>query len=139
MTLIPAFTTLALAAGVLSHAGPTVKVLVTHEGSPIEVEMLAVNEQLQEIPGTRTFPGVFMVGTNNGRRINMQIPKGTWAVCVRTTKDFVVDDTGAGIRAKSCARVRPGWWQESGGLNFGRSQSGSGLRRALGTPQVIVE
>lgn len=137
MNFLPALMPFALAAGVLSHAGPTVKVLVTHQGSPVEVEMLAVDENLKEIPGTRTFPGVFQVGSANPRRINMQIPKGTWAVCVRTTEGFTMDATGASLRAKSCARVRPGWWQESGGLNFGR-QNGNALRDAL-TPQVTIK
>ena len=138
INLLPASMSLfAIAAGVLHQAGNNVRVQVSHNGTPVEVIMTAVDENYNVLKGTQVMPGR-VVASRTARQVNMRVPVGTWAICARTAEPIsYAGNVSGGVHFESCAAIGPTQSIKQG-VNFGRTRLGSSLRDALAGPEIKV-
>lgn len=71
---------LALALGVAMSNGTTARVEVSHPGTPISVEIVALDQNDRELPA-KALPQRLTVGHNNTRTVRVLIPDNASALC----------------------------------------------------------
>ena len=131
LTLTPT-SAFALSAGIVRQAGTNVRVIVSHNGAPIQADMVAVDKEYNRL-SARVMPATVRVGTNNSRRVNMRVPENTYAICAVSEPLLAPGEVGGAFRIETCARVNPDKIKKGNRLNFGtqRTSGSLGLRQAL--------
>ena len=133
LTLMPT-SAFALSAGITRQAGTNVRILVSHNGSPISADMVAVDKDYNQL-SARAMPATLRVGNGRMRTVNMRVPANTYAVCAVSEPLVSGGDFGSAFRIETCAAVNPDKLQRGKTLSFGSgatSTPGSiGLRNSL--------
>ena len=132
MNLLPL---LAISAGVIAGHGDRVTLQVAHNGSPADVEVIALDSKGDRVPVT-AFPAKFRLNKGQHRKVRVQLSDGINALCASTTLSNLSDSgSGSELRLQSCTTrlSKPGQSSPQQGL----AQAGylSRLRQALAAPQ----
>lgn len=132
MNFLPLF---ALSAGVIAGHGDRVTMLVTHNGSLADVEVIALNKEGDRVPVT-AFPSHFRLNKGQQRKVRVQLSDEVHALC-SSTKVEQLNESGSGsaLELRSCTTRLSTQAQSS--KPTGSVQGGylSILKRALSAPQ----
>ena len=126
---------LALSAGVIAGHGDRVTLMVNHNGSPTDVEVIALNKEGDRVPVT-AFPAKFRLSKGQHRKVRVSLSDEINALC-STTKVSNISDSGSGsqLELRSCTTRLFKPTQSSPQTDSVQADYLSQLKQALSVPR----